>query len=191
MCGTISQPSVSEILHTTHVDRLGRIGMQTPGQLLRPGQNILALVEFKGQRILSSFHWGIFPDSDIAYNARIETAQTRPTWARLWTSKRAVVPVLSFKEGNKYARPSSKSILYLAALYNTFSTASGSTKVRTISIVTRPSIESLAQVHPRMPVVLPTNFLSRWLGEVPIDSNDVLNTKVPALEVDGMSVLTG
>ena len=45
--------------------------------------------------------------------------------------------------------------------------------IRTVAIITVPSNELVAQIHDRMPLILPKAACERWLGEEP-DPHDLL-----------------
>jgi putative SOS response-associated peptidase YedK len=45
--------------------------------------------------------------------------------------------------------------------------------IRTVAIITVPSNELIAQIHDRMPLILPKNAYERWLGDEP-DPHDLL-----------------
>ena len=45
--------------------------------------------------------------------------------------------------------------------------------IRTVAIITVPSNKLVAQIHDRMPLILPMGTCGRWLGEEP-DPHDLL-----------------
>lgn len=77
----------------------------------------------------------------------------KSTWGSLYHNNRAIITVESFEEkGHSFVSPTGH--LVLAAVYD----LNGD-----IAIVTRDATPLVAQVHNRMPMILPGDFQDMWL----------------------------
>lgn len=110
--------------------------------------------------------WGFprFGSKGVIINARSETADERPMFKRSLHTRRCVVPSTGFYEwsqnGSKtkyrFRLPEAQA-LYMAGIYNEFK---GEHK---FVILTTGANNSIADVHDRMPVILPKHMIEDWL----------------------------
>jgi putative SOS response-associated peptidase YedK len=142
----------------------------------------------RGTRRLGTFRWGLVPSwaPDLSVgsrmiNARSETVATKPAYAESLRRRRCIIPADSFYEWRlndggprqPYAiaaadgRPMAFAGLW-AAWRDT--NVDGAPWVRTCAIVTTSDNKRLAELHHRMPVVLPAPAWQEWLD---IDNQDV------------------
>ena len=150
---------------------------------IAPSQDVLAIrVRPKtGQRSLDTLRWGLVPywakDAKIGFktiNARVETVDTAPTYREAFKKRRCLIPADSFYEWKKV--PGGKipytiemqddSPFVFAGLWEAWKDPSTGEWLRTCSIITGEPNELVAQVHTRMPVLLPEEHHAEWLGEV-------------------------
>jgi putative SOS response-associated peptidase YedK len=131
-------------------------------------------------RTLDLMRWGLVPcwakDIKIGFstiNATAETVATKPVFREAFKRRRCLVPIEAFYEwkklGPKEKQPyaialADRSIMALAGLYETWRSSAQET-VRSFTIITTAPNELCAQVHNRMPVILPPEAWSKWLGE--------------------------
>ncbi|WP_101909080.1 SOS response-associated peptidase [Marasmitruncus massiliensis] len=108
--------------------------------------------------------WGFpnFRNKGVIINARAETAQEKPMFKRCLSERRCVIPTTGFYEWDttkkKYLfRLPEAPELYLAGLYNDFAGE------QRFTILTTAANTSIADVHNRMPLVLPKEDVSLWL----------------------------
>lgn len=111
--------------------------------------------------------WGFpgFKGSGVIINARVETAAQKRMFAESLVSRRCVIPSTGFYEWKKEGtekqkflfRIPEKKLLYMAGLYKEFQG-----ERRYIILTTEPN-SSIADVHNRMPVVLPEDMLAAWV----------------------------
>lgn len=128
---------------------------------------------------LEKIKWG-FQESwtkQPIINTRLETADIKPTSATSFSNQRCIIPVSGFFEWDsskqKYLINIKGDTLFsLAGIFKTYQTENGSS-FKTFSILTQPANSEILPVHDRMPVILPKNFIQRYLT---LDSN------VPALK---------
>lgn len=127
------------------------------------------LVNRGGAVCVEPIRWG-FPgvqNRGVIINARSETAQEKPMFRKRLLTGRCVVPSTGFFEWSHDAKGKAlqkylfrhvgKTALYMAGLFNDFDGE------RRFVILTRAANVSMAEVHDRMPVILDSMALDRWL----------------------------
>lgn len=130
------------------------------------------------QRVLSVARWGLIPawatDGSGAarmINARAETIATSRAFAKAFAERRCLVPADGWYEWVATRNPPAKqpyfmtrsdgAVLAFGGIWSAWSTPSG--RVLTFSVVTLPAVGHLAQIHDRMPLVLPRARWQSWL----------------------------
>ena len=113
------------------------------------------------------------------FNARVETASSKPSFSEAWSSHRCAVPASWFFEWgpppadpdapvtlakNGKARyviqPRGASVTWLAGLYHTENR--GGLTYPAFTVLTRDSAGDMRGVHDRMPVMLPSDLAELW-----------------------------
>jgi putative SOS response-associated peptidase YedK len=152
----------------------------------------------KPKRIESRMRWGLIPfwakDASIGYkmiNARAETVASKPAFRDALKKRRCLIPADGFYEWKK-TKPaktpfcftmSDDSIFAFAGIWDRWNNPEGET-VETCCIITTTPNALLADVHDRMPVILPDDAYDLWLdpGMEKTDAIvDVLKPFDPAL----------
>jgi len=144
-----------------------------------------------GQRRLEVVRWGLIPywakDIKIGYstiNARGEDMDTKPAFREAFRRRRCVVPLDGFYEwkklGGKDRQPYTIALrggglMAMAGLWETWRSPAGET-VRSATIVTCAPNSLVADLHDRMPVILPPSVWPAWLGEESVDRPETLKT---------------
>jgi putative SOS response-associated peptidase YedK len=137
-----------------------------------------------GHRALDLMRWGLVPywakDIKIGFttiNAMAETVDTKPVFREAFKRRRCLVPVEAFYEwrkvGPKDKQPyaialADRSIMALAGLWETWRSSAQET-VRSFTIITTTPNKLCAEVHNRMPVILPSETWAEWIGEEPAE----------------------
>ncbi|MCO6543444.1 MAG: SOS response-associated peptidase family protein [Lactobacillus sp.] len=131
---------------------------------------------------VTTMAWGFpgFKNGQSIINARAETLEQKPMFARPFQLQRAVYPTTGFFEWNKqkekywfnYSQQTQP--LYLAGFYDYFEH-----RPQGIIITTTPN-ESVATVHNRMPLLLRKNQISSWLKNLNF-ARQLLQQTAPAL----------
>ncbi len=191
---------------TTPGDRLARLldvdRVDTPELPLRwnvaPTQPVYAVIaDQRGARTLSSLRWGLVPHwaADVRIgsrliNARGETAAQRPAFRDAIRDRRTALVFDGFYEwrrpgaGEKgraqpfYFYPTNRRPVAFAGLWDTWYDAEGQA-LRTCTIVTTAANATMAPVHHRMPVVLPSDTLDEWLRPAPLRPSRLLELLQP------------
>lgn len=137
------------------------------------------------QRKVSMARWGLVPywakDTKGAarmINARAESVATKPAFRTAFERRRALIPadgwyewtVREHQPGKQpyYMTAPDGSTLVMAGLWEVW--GHGEDRLVTCSVVTTAAVGPLADVHDRMPLLLPRDRWSSWLGEAGADA---------------------
>lgn len=143
-----------------------------------PTDRVYAIAEHDGERLLGAFRWGLIPwwakDRKIAarnINARSETVAEKPTFRDSFAKRRCLIPADGFYEWQR--KPKGKlphfihrddgSPLAIAGLWSSWHDPDSGEKVLTCTIITGTPNDLVADIHDRMPVILPQSNWSAWL----------------------------
>jgi putative SOS response-associated peptidase YedK len=141
--------------------------------------------------------WGLVPswakDRSIGakmINARVESVPTKPAFRKAFARRRCLVPADGWYEWQTvdtpdgprkqpmYMTPEDGHLLAFAGLYE-FWSPPGDEKAGTLTtctIITAPAEGALAEIHDRMPLVLPRRAWDRWLDPKVGDPSDLLKS---------------
>ncbi|MGI6752885.1 MAG: SOS response-associated peptidase [Eubacteriales bacterium] len=125
--------------------------------------------------------WGYpkYTGKGVIINARAETAADKYTFRDSLLSRRCVIPTTGYIEWSadktkyRFNLPG-QTLLYLAGFFKQFEDGS-----RFVILTTAPN-ESTKQVHNRMPVILPKDYITRWTWDLSWAMN-YLNNVMPEL----------
>lgn len=161
--------------------------MVAAGPRQPPGSN---LPERRAQLV----RWGFLPawakspkDMPLLINARGETAAQKAAFRAAMRHRRTLVPASGFYEWRRegrgraqpyWLRPRSGGLIAFAGLMETWMEPGGS-EIDTGAILTTEAPDDLAAIHPRMPVVIPPEYFSRWLDCVRGEPRDVADLLRP------------
>lgn len=104
-------------------------------------------------------------------NARVETADQKPTFRECWQRRRCIIPASFYFEwehltkpdgtketGDKYAiQPAGATVTWLAGLYRM------ENGYPFFTILTRPPVGEAGRIHDRMPLILPETAIAGWI----------------------------
>ncbi|MDG4783632.1 SOS response-associated peptidase [Micromonospora sp. WMMD961] len=175
--------------------------------LLRPDHNVaptdpvpLVRVSPEGHRSLCVGRWGLLPHWSRSaagaarmINARAETVATSRAYAGSFSRRRCLVPADGWYEwvrrpdGGRqayYMTPTDGSVLALAGIWSVWE--SGVDSRLTFSVLTTAALGDLAEVHDRMPVLLPPEAWSSWLA--PTDAPERLLAPASAERLAGLEI---
>lgn len=164
-----------------------------------PTDEATVVVQREDRRAVTGYRWGLIPhwatDAKVGsrmFNARAETLTTSPAFRDAFRRKRCLVPVDSFYEWKREGtirqpyrvvrrdgRP-----LALAGLWAGWHDPATQTVRRTFTIVTTSPNKALADLHDRMPVIVPQGAWDRWLDPTPPDPAELLNLLLPTDDVE-------
>jgi putative SOS response-associated peptidase YedK len=140
-----------------------------------------AVVPNDGKNRVDLHTWGLIPfwakDPKIGnrmINARAETIAEKPSFKGSFKYKRCLVLADGFYEWQKIPGTKSKTPMYLrmknkqpfafAGLWDIWNSSDGS-EIRSFTIITTEPNKLVAEIHNRMPVILPHSAYKDWLQE--------------------------
>jgi putative SOS response-associated peptidase YedK len=178
MCGRFVQardPAEYAEVFDAHLVAAGTI---PPSYNVAPTDPVYAVAEHDGRRMLGTFRWGLVPwwakDRRIGarnINARAETVAGTPAFRDSFTARRCLIPADGFYEWQEkprgklpyYIHGADDRPLALAGLWASWKDPETGERVRTCTIITGRPNDLVAEIHDRMPVVLPPTAWDRWL----------------------------
>ena len=178
-----------------------------PSYNVAPTNRVYAVADHEGERRLVRFRWGLIPfwakDKGIGsrhINARAESVATKPSFRDSFLARRCLIPADGFFEWQKRARGKLPHYIYradaaplaLAGLWASWRDPDTEERVVSCTIVTTEPNELLADIHNRMPVVLPADTWDQWLDREFKNADALqamLTPSVEALEAHPVSTL--
>ncbi len=179
MCGRFSLTDIDSIFSRFGVIISKDINKKiTPHYNIAPTQKIPVIYKDTNQQNKIEFmKWGLIPfwakDPKIGHkmiNARAETLAQKPSFKHLLKSKRCLVPSSGFYEWKRidkrkipyYIGIKNSKIFSFAGLYDNWKDNVGN-ELKTFTIITTSSNNTLKPIHNRMPVILEQEFEEDWL----------------------------
>lgn len=159
-----------------------------------PTDEAMVVVQREERRAVVAYRWGLIPhwakDAKIGsrmFNARAETLTTSPAFRDAFQRKRCLVPVDSFYEWKREGTvrqpyrvvQDDRRPLGLAGLWSGWKDPATDTVRRTFTIITTRPNDALADLHDRMPVVIPEDAWTRWLDPEAPDPGELLGLLEP------------
>ena len=150
----------------------------------------------EGHRELRAVRWGLVPSwaKDVSVgnrllNARVESLTDKPAFRSAARSRRCLVPADGWYEWAKrldspgkqpyFVTPEDGSVLAFAGLWEVW--GRGDDRLYTCTVVTAPAVGTLAEIHPRMPLVLPRERWADWLDPAREDVEELAQPTPPEL----------
>jgi putative SOS response-associated peptidase YedK len=114
-----------------------------------------------------------------AINARVEGLVGSGAWSGPLKSRRGLVPATEyFEKGHRFTLPDEPHGLFaFAGLWNVTKTPEGEWMV-SYAIVTQPAVPHLAEIHDRMPLLVPRELSDEWLDPTRTGDQDLLDETV-------------
>jgi len=192
MCGRITQKSNPKILGL-NIATLVEPVEAPPRFNGAPGQEhwVIRQHPVTGERVLDRLSWGLIPRwvKDPAggrkpVNAKAETVASLPSFREAYRRRRCLLPVDNFFEwkaikGARAKQPfaiamKSGKPFALAAIWENWPRPTTGEWVRTFCIITTTANELVAEIHDRMPVILPAEAYDHWLSPLDPDPRHLL-----------------
>jgi putative SOS response-associated peptidase YedK len=203
MCGryvSSSQPDeIAKYFGAELSESLAKADDPEPNFNVAPTTNVFVVLETGETRRVDVARWGLVPSwaKDLSIgarmiNARAETLATKPAFKRAFERKRCIIPADGFYEWKKLAGQKQKQPMYIhradgdrfafAGLWELWRNpeAPDDPPLRTCTIITGQPNEKVAEIHDRMPVMLPPDAWSTWLDHDNHDLDTLGRLLVPA-----------
>lgn len=147
-----------------------------------PSQDALVIRQRPtGERVGHLLRWGLMPrwakDKEIGHKltlARAETVAEKPSFRDAFRKRRCILPMSGFYEwqtvghsGSKpkqpyYFRPSSGTLLYVAAIWERWEAPDGES-LDSFAMLTTSANSLMEPIHDRLPVILDEAGMQTWL----------------------------
>lgn len=183
MCGRFTLASDAEMLQQVFFDFEVPMNL-SPRYNISPTQDVAVIANTEPQSNgghVEFFHWGLIPswakDPGIGnrmINARSETLAEKPSFRNAYKRRRCLVLSDGYYEWQKipgdrrkqpvYIRLKSQKPFALAGLWEIWQTEEMAEPLRSCTIITCPPNALLAEIHHRMPVILPQGVYAEWLA---------------------------
>ncbi len=152
----------------------------------------------EGQRTGAMLHWGLIPSwaDDPAIggrliNARAETIAEKPAFRSAFTKRRCLAPVSGFYEWKKQELPKApkqpfyiaradREPLMLAGVWEHWER--GGEAIDSFTIITTTPNAIMAELHDRMPVIVESEDVDRWLDPETTDAAAFTSILRPAAD---------
>ena len=178
MCGRFTRiVSWAELNEAMQIIPAGAAGRNDAARYnIAPTQQVSFAVEQDGERQVKEGQWWLVPfwakelsTKYPTFNARGETAHTKPTYRESFKSKRCLVPADGYYEWIK-AEDKGKDPFYItlpdrapfcfAGLWAHNTTLD----ITSFTILTLPALPATVELHHRMPVILEPSAFDPWLN---------------------------
>ena len=196
MCGRFALTSAAgEIAEIFQVDVLPDV---LPRYNVAPTTQVACIVEEDGERKLEMFRWGLIPSwakerkfGSRTFNARGETAATKPSFRSAFKRRRLLVLANGFYEWQRHGKGKSAIKIphliqvkegkpfAMAGLWETWTDPETDELVKSCTIVTTEGNDLMKPIHDRMPVILPKDRWDLWLDSTMQDKAVLQELLVP------------
>ncbi len=143
---------------------------------IAPSQDINVVINMEETNEAILMRWGLIPSwvksldtwKSNLINARVETIKEKPSFRNGFKKRPCLIPVSGFYEWSKDKQPyyfnRNKSLFALAGIWETW--ADAEEKILSCTILTTQAMGASADIHHRMPVIIPNQYYDLWLGNV-------------------------
>jgi putative SOS response-associated peptidase YedK len=158
-----------------------------PRYNVAPSLEVYAVIERDGTRRLGTLRWGLVPfwakqlrGAPAPINARVESVQDNAMFARAFERRRCLLPADGFYEWQEredgarkqpwFIRDPEERPLAFAGIWGVWrdpAAGEGAAPLFSCAILTMPAQGAIADLHDRMPVVLPRQLWRDWLTATP------------------------
>lgn len=173
MCGCIQVSNTASM--NSLIQQLGLPSHPQENLNLRPSQKVMAITQNGDLLEQSQMTWGIKPSwsKKLIINAQSETAAHKKTFAQAFKTQRCLIPCTGWYEWRdeggakkqKYVfdHPAGESYL-MAGLWFNYAGVKGEGLKQLVTLTTQAD-EACAQIHGRMPLIIPTEDIQFWLND--------------------------
>ena len=185
MCGRFAADFVAEDLANWYHAQ-DEAGLPAPSWNVKPTQTVASVVQDSdGVRHVAPAYWSLIPpwarEKKLKYptfNARVETALEKRTYAKAARFERCIIPASGYYEWTKSKKPYYFSmpqtpIISIGGLFSWWRASDDEPWLLTVTILTRDATEQAATVHDRMPLLIGDSLRDDWLDRS-VDGADII-----------------
>jgi putative SOS response-associated peptidase YedK len=199
MCGRFVSASPSDEIAKYFSAEPAKEERLEPSFNVPPTTDVYAVMERAGVRLLDIVHWGLVPMwakslavGNKMFNARAETLATKSAYRNAFKKRRCIIPADGFYEWKKVPGQKTKQPYFIrradgerfafAGLWELWRGPDKSDEevLRSCTIITGRPNEKVAEIHDRMPVMLPPSVWDPWLDAEYNDTEALSKLLVPA-----------
>ncbi|MDT7732796.1 MAG: hypothetical protein QOK45_3091 [Mycobacterium sp.] len=201
MCGRfVSSSPPDELAKYFDVEAVAEAVLE-PSFNVAPSNDVYVVLETGGLRRLDAFRWGLVPfwskdpsTGNKMINARAEGIAEKSAYKRTFSKRRCIIPADGFYEWKRIPGQKSKQPYFIhradgepmafAGLWEIWRPDEDgertSDPLRSCTIITGTPNEKIAEIHDRMPVMLPPSAWAEWLDPQNDDVDALGKLLVPA-----------
>ena len=199
MCGRfVSSSSSDEIASYFGADEVSESVLE-PNFNVTPTRDVYAVLETGSVRRVEPLHWGLVPfwakDVKIGnrmINARAETVAEKNSYRVAFRKRRCIIPADGFYEWTKIKGQDKKQPYFIhrdddepiafAGLWEVWKgpDRDSEEELHSCTILTTEANDTMAEIHHRMPVILPPGEWATWLDPDQDDLDTLGQLLVPA-----------
>ena len=202
MCGRTSLFVDQQELEETFDAKVVTDGGYEPRYNIAPGEP-LEVITNEAQDEIDQYHWGLIPfwadePDDGIINARSETAGEKRSFESAWESRPCLVLTSGFYEWKRTnGGPKQPYRIYredagafaMAGLWEVWQGDDETERIPSVTILTTDPNDTMASIHDRMPVVLPSDEEDAWLNGDPDERADLCQA-YPGEDLDAYEIST-
>jgi len=196
MCGRYVSPDQASIERAWQIRRSSGLDLARRFNV-QPTTDVPLLLHDSGELVLVAARWGLIPHwwkqdrpPNFTINARLEEAAGKPMWRDPMRRARCLLPAEGWYEWQEVAGGKQPYYLHrtdgrpfcFAGLMSTWK------DTLSCAILTKPAEGPVAEVHDRMPVVLPDEAHAGWLDPALKDATEFARTNALAREFSHYAV---
>lgn len=194
MCGRFTLfTSYQNLISEFHVQQMFDEAYYEESYNIAPTHSIVSVINDGEKNRMGHLKWGLIPswakDEKMAskmINARSETVDEKPSFKKSFYQRRCIIPMDSFYEWKRNGKTKTPmrikmkddSLFGVAGLWDSWKSPFGEI-IHTCTILTTEPNELMAEIHNRMPVILPKEHLSEWLNPSNQDKEQLKSLLVP------------
>lgn len=200
MCGRFTiTASLNQIIEHFSISNTIPEDFYQPSFNVAPSQNVLSVINDRQSNRLGYLRWGLIPpwakDKKIGYkmiNARAETLNEKASYKNAYKKRRCIIVADSFYEWKRLDEKTkipmriklkSNELFGIAGLWETWRFEDET--IHSCTIITTKPNDLVADIHDRMPVILPKDKEKIWL-DPSITDTDQLNELLISYDESGM-----
>ena len=179
MCGRFTQAYTWEQLVRLYRLTMPAVNTQPSYNVCPTDQVDVILPAAAGSHDFARMRWGLVPywwskplkQLPATFNARSDTAASKPMYRDAFRRRRCVIPMSGFYEWRQmedgkqpfFISGAETPVLSVAGLWDNWTNRESGEAIRSCTIIVTEANPFMSEIHDRMPVFLPPDSLDAWL----------------------------